>query len=205
VFYDPRLTLRPAPLTHNPLNALVAPRPIAWVSTLSATGVPNLAPFSYFNAFSADPPVVGFAPNAKEGGGAKDSLVNVRALGEFTVSIVTAELATVMNETSRAVPHDVNEFELAGVRAAPSRLVGPPRVAASPAALECVVADILELPTRPGGRASHLVIGEVVGIHIDDAVIRDGRVDPLALRQLSRLGYFDYASVEGVFEMLRPD
>ena len=211
MFYDPRENLRPAPLSHNPLNALVAPRPIGWISTISAHGEVNLAPFSYFNAFSADPPLVGFAPNAMPGSGtdgvdcAKDSLANVRAIPEFTVSVVSEELAQAMNETSKPLPHGENEYELAGLDAGSSNLVRPPYVKKARAVLECVVFDIVELPVRTGARGSHLILGEVIGIHIDDELIEDGKVDSRALRQVSRLGYFDYAVVHDVFEMLRPD
>jgi len=206
VFYDPRLDLRPAPLAHNPLNALVAPRPIGWIGTVSADGEPNLAPFSYFNAFSADPPVVGFAPNAKSADGeAKDTLANVREVAEFTVNVVSAELAEAMNASSRPLPRGVDEFAHAGLTVRPSRQIRPPHVGEARAVLECTVSSIVALPARSGGRASHLVIGEVVGIHIDDALIRDGRVDTLTLRQVARLGYLDYSLVEALFEMPRPD
>jgi flavin reductase (DIM6/NTAB) family NADH-FMN oxidoreductase RutF len=206
MYYDPRIDPRPAPLSHNPLNALVAPRPIGWIGTVSADGAENLAPFSYFNAFSADPPVVGFAPNEKlPGGGPKDTLANVRAVPEFTVSVVSAQLAEAMNRTSAVLPAGVSEFRHAGVRSAPSRAVRPPHVGEARAVLECQVFDIVALPSKPGGRGSHLVLGEVIGIHIDDALICDGRVDVLALRPVSRLGYFDYSLVESLFEMRRPD
>jgi len=205
MFYDPREDLRPAPLTHNPLNALVAPRPIGWIGSISAAGVRNLAPFSYFNAVSADPPVVVFAPNSRSNGAAKDTLANVRDTGEFTVSIVSAPLARQMNETSREADPDVDEFELAGLTAAPSRLVRPCRVGEARAALECSVWNIVALPSRPGGRESHLVIGSVIGIHIDDTLIVDGRVDTAALDPVARLGYFDYGTLGELFEMPRPD
>lgn len=205
MFYQPADDLRPPPLTHNPLNALVAPRPIGWIATLSSAGEANLAPFSYFNAFSADPPIVAFAPNARNGAGdAKDTLANVRQVEEFTVSIVSAHLAAAMNETSRELPPGQSEFDLAGLTAAPSRLVSPPHVGEARAVLECRVAQIVSLPSRPGGRSSHLVIGEVIGIHIDDELIIDGRVDSLALRQVARLGYFDYSVVDALFELPRP-
>ncbi|MEQ8858964.1 MAG: flavin reductase family protein [Pseudomonadales bacterium] len=205
MFYDPRLDPRPPPLTHNPLNALVAPRPIGWIGTMSAAGALNLAPFSYFNAFSADPPVVAFAPNAKPAGeDVKDTLANLREVPEFTVSVVSEDLAQAMNETSRPVPRGTSEFGLASLTPAPSRQVRPAHVGEARAVLECTVFQILALPSRPGGRVSHLVIGEVVGIHIDDALIRNGRVDTLALRQVARLGYLDYSVVESLFEMPRP-
>jgi len=206
VFFDPRVDVRPAPLTHNPLNALVAPRPIGWIGTVSATGAENLAPFSYFNAFSADPPVVGFAPNARQdGAGAKDTLANVRAVPEFTASVVSRPLAEAMNQTSQVLAAGESEFRLAGLTSAPSRMVRPPHVGEARAVLECRVVEIVSLPRRPGGRGSYLVIGEVVGIHIDDDLIKDGRVDSLALAQVARLGYFDYCSVATLFEMPRPD
>lgn len=205
MFYDPRANPRPAPLTHNPLNALIAPRPIGWIGTVSATGEDNLAPFSYFNAVSADPPIVVFAPNEMAGGGPKDTLANVREVGEFTVSIVSEHLAQPMNETSRVAARGVSEFELAGLTAAASCSVRPRYVAEARAVLECEVWDIVALPGSPGGRGSHLVIGTVVGIHIDDALIVDGRVDTIALAPVARLGYFDYSVVRDSFEMKRPD
>jgi flavin reductase (DIM6/NTAB) family NADH-FMN oxidoreductase RutF len=206
MFYDPRETPRPEPLGHNPINALVAPRPIGWIGSLSADGRENLAPFSYFNAFSADPPVVAFAPNEKQGsGGPKDTLANVRSVPEFTASIVSAALASRMNESSRVLPHGVSEFVEAGLTPAASRTVAPPHVGEALAALECRVFDIVELPGRPTGRRSHLVIGEVVGIHIDDGIIVDGRIDSLALAQLARLGYYDYTVVRELIEIPRPD
>ena len=206
MFYDPRENPQPAPLGHNPINALVAPRPIGWIASLSADGAPNLAPFSYFNAFSADPPVVAFAPNEKSGaGGPKDTLANVRSVPEFTASLVSETLAEGMNESSRVLPHGVSEFAEAGLTPASSRLVAPPYVGEALAALECRVFDIIELPGRPNGRRSHLVIGEVVGIHIDDAVIVDERIDALALAQLARLGYYDYTVVRELIEIPRPD
>jgi flavin reductase (DIM6/NTAB) family NADH-FMN oxidoreductase RutF len=192
-------------LRHNPLNALVAPRPIAWVSTISIDGRSNLAPFSYFNAVSADPPVVMFAPNAKdEQGGAKDSLRNVRDTGEFVVNIVPWRLRMAMNLTSTVLAHGQSEFELAGLTEVQSSLVRPPRVSESPAALECKVCDIIALPHRPGGRRSHAVFGEVVAVHIDDNCIRDGIVDTLRLGPMARLGGFEYTVVERIESIPRP-
>ncbi len=205
MFYDPRENPRPEALGHNPLNALVAPRPIGWIATLDAEGRPNLAPFSYFNAFAADPPVVAFAPNAKaDDGTPKDTLANVRAVPEFTASVVSAELAERMNETSRVLPAGESEFDAAGLTPARSRLVRPPHVGEARAVLECTVHDVVVLPARAGGRQSHLVIGRVVGIHIDDALVRDGRIDQLALAQVARHGYSDYSVVRALFEMVRP-
>ncbi|MDH3640721.1 MAG: flavin reductase family protein [Gammaproteobacteria bacterium] len=206
MFYDPRENVRPAPLTHNPINALVAPRPIGWIGSLSVAGKENLAPFSYFNVFSADPPVVAFAPNAKQSdGGPKDTLANVRAVPEFTASIVSEPLVQQMNETSRVLDHGVSEFAQAGLTSAPSSKVRPPHVGEALAVLECVVFDIVALPARQGGRGSHLVIGEVIGIHIDDALIVEGKLQTLGLQQVARLGSFDYTVVRELFEIPRPD
>jgi len=206
MFYDPREDVRPAPLTHNPLNALIAPRPIGWVGTVCTNGKVNLAPFSYFNAFSADPPVIGFAPNARPGcGRAKDTLANVRVVPEFTVSIVSLALAQQMNETSRDLAPGMSEFTVAGLTPARSRVVKPPYVRESKAVLECRLWDIVALPGKSGGRQSHLVLGEVVGIYIEDDLIVAGKVDTVALKPVARLGYFDYSVVVKKFELLRPD
>jgi len=204
--YDPRVDPKPAPLKYNPLNALVGPRPIGWITTVDPEGRINLAPFSYFNAFSSDPPIVAFGPNARPSGGSKDTLVNVRAVPEFTASVVSAELAVAMNDTSRESPYGFDEMAAAGLAPAASTRVRPPRVAAARAALECRVFDIVALPASRDGRTSHIVIGEVVGIYIDDALILpNGRVDSLALAQVARLGYNDYTNVERLYEMRRPD
>jgi flavin reductase (DIM6/NTAB) family NADH-FMN oxidoreductase RutF len=203
--YDPRVDLKPAPLKYNPLNALVGPRPIGWITSLDASGRINLAPFSYFNAFSSDPPIVGFGPNARANGGAKDTLRNVREVAEFTASIVSATLARAMNETSRELPYGEDEMRAAGLTAAASISVRPPRVAEAKAALECRVIELGELPRGRDGRTSHIVLGEVVGIYIDDALIANGRVDSLALAQVARLGYNDYTNVAALYEMRRPD
>jgi flavin reductase (DIM6/NTAB) family NADH-FMN oxidoreductase RutF len=205
--YDPRIDLKPSPLKYNPLNALVAPRPIGWITTLDGRGRINLAPFSYFNAFSSDPPIVGFAPNAQPGGGnEKDTLRNVREVPEFTASIVSADLAKPMNETSRGLPYGESELDAAGLTAAASRNVRPPRVGEARAALECRVFDVIALPAGRDGRSSHLVLGEVIGVYIDDTLIlANGRVDSLALAQVARLGYNDYTNVAALYEMRRPD
>ncbi|MFU8816589.1 MAG: flavin reductase family protein [Pseudomonadales bacterium] len=209
MYYDPRTDPRPPPLRHNPLNALVGPRPIGWIATLDHHGTPNLAPFSYFNAFSADPPIVGFAPNARGvhgvHGAPKDTLANLRRLPEFTASIVSMELAAAMNDTSRDLPHGVSEFDHANVNPQASIAVRPPRVREARAALECQVFDIIALPSAADQRGSHLVLATVIGIHIDDTLIQDGRIDALALAQVGRLGYFDYVAVRETFEMLRPE
>lgn len=205
MFYDPRQTLAPPPLSSNPINALVAPRPIGWISSIDSAGRVNLAPFSYYNAVSADPPVVVFAPNEATPGSPKDTLRNVREAGEFVVNVAHGSLREQVNATSRAFPRGVNEFEACGLTAVRSHGVRPPRVGECLAALECIVHDIVELPNRPGGRHSHLVIGTVVGIYIADELIIGGRLDAIKLNQLARLGYVDYLTVESTFQLPRPD
>lgn len=206
MFYDPRDNLRPAPLRYNPFNALVAPRPIAWVSTIDSQSRVNLAPFSYFNAVSADPPyvVIGIG-NKDDDGTPKDTLSNVRDVPEFVVNIASKELKEAINQSSKVYPQDVDEFDETSVTPVESRQVRPPRVAEAKAALECRVHQIVELPGPEHGSSRHVVIGEVVGIHIDDDVIEDGKVVASRLHQLSRLGYFEYDSVEGTFTIPRPD
>ncbi len=194
-----------ASLTHSPWLALVAPRPIGWISTLSADGIPNLAPFSFFNGISGAPPMVMFCANGSHAeGGRKDSFVNARDTGEFVHNMVTWDLRYKMNETSATAPRSVDEFELAGLTKAPSRRVKPYRVLESPVSLECRVVKHFELPADDPGDTNTMVIGRVVAIHIRDDAIRDGRVDLARLRPLSRLGYLDYSPIGEMFEMLRP-
>ncbi len=193
-------------LAFNPLKALIAPRPIAWVSSVDTEGVRNLAPFSFFNAVAEYPPTVVFAPNnPRPGGGRKDTLTNIEQTNEFVVNLCGYALREHMNRSAAHVDPEVDEFELAGVTPAPSVHVGVPRVAEAPASLECRFLTRLRLPSTHPKLENNLVIGQVVGIHIDDRIIRDGRIDMGAYRPLARLGYLDYTSVESVFEMDRPD
>lgn len=171
---------------------------------MDGQGRVNLAPFSYFNALSADPPMVVFGPNAKNDREAKDSYRNVLDVPEFVVNIVSAELKEKMIATSAPVAHGVNEMELAGLKPAESVNVRPPRIAEARAALECTVFKTGDFPPGHDGRTGHFVIGQVVGIHIDDSLIRDGKVDEILLGQISRLGYFNYNQVKDVFVMKRP-
>lgn len=202
MFYE---TDQPHGLPHNPFKALVVPRPIGWITTLSKEGIVNLAPFSFFNAVADAPPIVIIACNGSHvEGGPKDTLRNIEATGEFVCNVVPWALREAMNQTSASVPHNVNEMELAGLAAAPSRLVKPPRVAAAPAHLECVHLQTVELPTTRPGEPNHTIFGRVIGIHIDDAVLRDGLVDVTRFQPVARLGYHDYAVVREVFTMKRP-
>lgn len=187
-------------LRHGPFKALVAPRPIGWISTVSTEGVINLAPYSFFNGISDNPPYVMFASK-----GRKDSLVNAEETGEFVCSLATYDLREQMNETSAMVDPGVDELEMAGLTAAPCRLVKAPRVAESPVALECTYYKSLELPGLEDDPDPYaIVIGRVVGIHIDDDVIVDGLVDVTKIRPIARLGYMDYAVVNEVFSLERP-
>ena len=190
-------------LPHDPFKALVAPRPIGWIGTLDAQGRANLAPYSFFNAVSDRPPMVVFSS-----GGRKDSLCNIAQTGEFTCSLATWALRDAMNLSSATVAPGVDEFALAGLEKAASRFVKPPRVAASPAALECRLWQMLELPAPPGRPAAvHTVVfGHVVGIYIDDAFIRDGMVCTGEMQPIARMGYMEYAAVRpaAVFSMNRP-
>lgn len=188
-------------LPHDPLKAIVAPRPIGWISSLSAQGVPNLAPYSFFNLIASRPDLVMFSSETE-----KDSLSNIRATGEFVVNHVGQHLAEAMNQTSVPAPNEVDEFDFAGIEAAPSRLVKPPRVAAAYAALECRLVEIHPLKDANGNAAqSIMTIGEIVGVHIDETVLRDGRFDVAKARPVTRLGYRDYARQGELFEMTRPD
>ena len=193
-------------LRHNPFKALVAPRPIAWVSSLDTEGVANLAPFSYFNACADRPPTIMFAPNnPRPNGENKDTLRNIEQTNEFVVNLVGYDLREAMNLTSAHVGASVDEFELAGLTPAPSVHVRAPRVAEAPVSLECRFLTRLRLPSDHPRVENNLVIGTVVGTHIADDIIRDGMIDMAAYRPVARLGYMDYTSVESVFEMLRPD
>ncbi|MCG8354850.1 MAG: flavin reductase family protein [Kiloniellales bacterium] len=191
-------------LPHDPFKSCVAPRPIGWITTLDNEGRVNLAPYSFFNGVASDPPMVMFANNAPAERPAKDSLANCEATGEFVCNIATWDLREAMNRTSAPVPAGTDEMTLAGLEAAPSRLVKPPRVKAAPIHLECLYHQTVELPRNtPGGRNA-MVLGRVVGIHIDESVLSDGLVDPGKFKPIARLGYMDYTLVETVFTMHRP-
>ncbi|WP_297492207.1 flavin reductase family protein [Acidocella sp.] len=191
-------------LKHDPFNAIIGPRPIGWVSTQGADGSVNLAPYSFFNAFCYTPPIIGFSSI-----GAKDSLRNVRETGEFVWNLVTRELGAAMNASAVMAPYGVDEFALAGLEKAPSRLVAPPRVAAAKVNFECRVADIVRLKSAAGVEAdAWLVLGEVVGVHIAPEVLRDGVFDTFGAGILLRAGGASaYAEVrpESRLDMRRPE
>lgn len=204
MFYRPGLD--PHGLPRDPFKALLAPRPIAWVSTLDADGRANLAPFSYFNGVADSPPIVMFAPHGAKVGRdeGKDTLANVLATGEFVVNLVGWDLRDAMNATSGPYPPDVDEFDIAGLEKAPCRVVAPPRVAAAPAAFECRFLTRTVLPSTDPNYDNGAVFGEVVGVHIREDILTDGRVDMALYQPIARLGYADYAVIREVFQMIRP-
>ena len=209
------MDVTPSQLTHNELygtllNA-VAPRPIAWVSSLSAAGQPNLAPFSFFNVVCVSPPLLGFSPGMRApkksatetvAGEAKDTLRNIRETKEFVVNIVTYELAEAMNLTSGEYDASISEFDVAKLAAAPSKFVRPGRVAASPVSFECKLHQILDFNPSPEGGS--LVIGEIVSIHIEEKYLKEGRLDRNALDLIGRMGGIQYTRTKERYEMVRP-
>jgi flavin reductase (DIM6/NTAB) family NADH-FMN oxidoreductase RutF len=207
------MIVSPSDLSHSELYGMllnsVAPRPIAWVSTVSPSGQPNLAPFSFFNVVCVNPPLLAFAPGLRQPkqqeashGEAKDTLRNIRETKEFVVNIVTYELAEAMNLTSGEYDSAVNEFELAKLTPEPSTIVRPPRVAESPVSFECKLHQILDFSTAP--TSGSLVMGQIVSIHIDDAHLKDGRLDRNSLDLIGRMGGIQYTRTTQRFEMVRP-
>jgi len=200
-FYEPK---NGHGLKHDPLNAIVAPRPIGWVSTVSGGGARNLAPYSFFNLFNYRPPIVGFSSM-----GWKDSAANIAATGEFVWNLATMKLAEAMNATSATVAAHIDEFALAGIEAAPSRLVKPDRVAASPVQFECRHTQTLRLETAEGRALDQWVIfGEVIAVHIDPAMLDDGAYVTARAEPIVRGGGpADYSAIteDRLFRMRRPD
>lgn len=200
-FYEPK---NGHGLKHDPFNAIVAPRPIGWISSRDADGHVNLAPYSFFNAFNYTPPIIGFSSTQW-----KDSVANIKDTGEFVWNLVTRDLATHMNATAAHVAREVDEFKLAGVTAVPSKFVNVPRVGESPVAFECKVTQIIQLQGADGTKAqAWLTLGEVVAVHIDKALIKDGVYQTALAHPIVRAGrrgdYFEIKA-EDMFEMIRPD
>jgi flavin reductase (DIM6/NTAB) family NADH-FMN oxidoreductase RutF len=191
----------PASLAYTVLTGAIIPRPIGFISSVSARGQVNLAPFSFFNAVCGEPPMVIFAPMNRRP--PKDTLLNVRETGEFVANIVSEEIAQQMNLTSGDYPADVSEFEISGLTPVPSDLVRPPRVKESPVNMECKVAQIIELSSKPWG--GHLVIGEVVRFHVRDGIIDENYfIDPDKLNPIARMGGPSYSRIRDRFDMIRP-
>ncbi|MBB1091322.1 flavin reductase family protein [Rhodopseudomonas palustris] len=190
-------------LKHDPFNAIIAPRPIGWISSSDAKRNVNLAPYSFFNAFNYTPPLIGFSSTTW-----KDTVANIQETGEFVWNLVTMELAPAMNATSATVPHEVDEFTLGNLTKLPSRLVKPPRVAESPVSFECRLSEIIQLKGADGARAeAWLTIGEVVAVHIDKRLIQDGVYQTALAHPIMRAGrrgdYFEIRP-DAMFEMPRP-
>jgi flavin reductase (DIM6/NTAB) family NADH-FMN oxidoreductase RutF len=199
-FYEPRDGHR---LPHDPFNAIVGPRPIGWISSRSATGVLNLAPYSFFNAFNYTPPIVGFSSI-----GYKDTVRNIEHTGQFTWNLVTRTLAEAMNQTGAQVAPDISEFDLAGLSPRPSRIIAVPGVAESPVTFECRCTQIVQLQSAQGEKVpSWLVLGEVVGVHIAQQQLPDGRYDTASAGHILRGGgpadYFSIGAAQ-LFRMQRP-
>jgi flavin reductase (DIM6/NTAB) family NADH-FMN oxidoreductase RutF len=203
MFVDPRTA---AKLNRAIFNAIVAPRPIGWISSQSPQGHVNLAPFSHFNIVSTAPPVILFSCNTPGDRAEKDTLANVRATGEFVFNLATFDLREAVNATSIPAAPDIDEFVLAKLEKAPSINVKPPRVAASPANLECRLLQIVEIaPEQPGDTSSNVVFGRVIGLHIrDEYLTAAGRFDTIKAQPLTRLGGIQYAPPGTIFEMAAP-
>jgi flavin reductase (DIM6/NTAB) family NADH-FMN oxidoreductase RutF len=200
-FYEPS---KGHGLRHDPFNAIIAPRPIGWISSRDTKGHVNLAPYSFFNAFAYVPPIIGFSSTNW-----KDTVANIQQTGEFVWNLATMDLARHMNATAAHVAPEVDEFEIAGLTAVPGKLVNVPRVAESPVAFECKVSDIVRLKGANGKETdAWLTLGEVVAVHIDKAMIKDGVYQTAAARPIVRAGrrgdYFEIKP-ENMFEMVRPD
>jgi flavin reductase (DIM6/NTAB) family NADH-FMN oxidoreductase RutF len=203
MYYDPDRDDHGLP--HDPFKSCVVPRPIGWISTISLGGIHNLAPYSQFQNLTFDPPYVMFAANQNTRGMRKDTVVNVEQTGEFVYNMATYDLREAVNRSAAEVPPDVDEFELAGVTKAPSVRVKPCRVAESPIQFECRYHATLRLPGNGPMGTVDVIIGRVVLVHIkDDVIAPDGRIDILRIRPLARLGYYDYTTVESIFEMVIP-
>ena len=198
MFYDARKNDHGLP--YNPFKAIVAPRPIGWITSMSAKGEINLAPYSFFNGITDHPPIVMFSSE-----GPKHSVAFAEETKEFVCSLATYDLRAAMNETSAPLARGVNEMQAAGLAPAPSRFVKPPRVAASPCALECRWLKTVKLDDIDGRALDrYVVFGQVVGVYIDDRFLKNGKLDTAAMKPIARCGYDQYAVVESVFAMQRP-
>jgi flavin reductase (DIM6/NTAB) family NADH-FMN oxidoreductase RutF len=199
IFFEPHARDKKL-LPHDPFKAMVIPRPIGWISTMSKSGALNLAPYSYFNGFSSTPNICGFSSEDE-----KDSLVFAMETGEFVWSMATYALREEMNATAAPLERGRSEFEYARLETAPSRLVKPPRVKISPAAMECKVTQLVSILDVDGADTGRrLVLGRVVGMHVDERFIKNGRLDAVAMQAIARCGYDEYTVIERVFSIARP-
>ena len=200
-YYEPA---RGHGLRHDPFNAIIAPRPVGWISSRDSKGNVNLAPYSFFNGFNYTPPIIGFSSTSR-----KDSIANIEETGEFVWNLATMDLAQQMNATAAHLPREVDEFAVAGLTAIPGKIVNVPRVAESPVAFECKLTQIIRLQAANGEPAqAWLTLGEVVAVHIDKTMIKDGVYQTALARPIVRAGrrgdYFEIKP-EVMFEMVRPD
>lgn len=203
MFYEPPDNNHGLPF--DPFKSCVVPRPIGWISTINQDGACNLAPYSQFQNLTFDPPYVMFAANQRTNGGRKDSTVNAELTGEFVYNMATYDLREAVNLSAQEVPFGTDEFELAGVTKARSRIVKPFRVAESPVQFECRYHQTVRLPGNSSMGCVDIIIGQVVGVHIRDEFIRsDGKLDILRMRPIGRLGYYDYTVIDNTFEMVIP-
>ena len=201
MFYEPK---KGHPFKIDPYKALVFPRPIGWISSLSKKGIPNLAPYSYFNAVADEPPQVMFCSNGDSAyGGYKDSLTNILSTKEFVVNFATANTRDAMNISSSNYKPNEDEFVAAKLKKRKSKLVKPPSVNDSPVNLECKLLKTLKLKTNTK-KISTMVIGEIIGIYINNKFIKNGRIDSVSMRYISRMGYSEYSTISSKFNLKRP-
>lgn len=190
-------------LPHNPFNAIITPRPIAWISTRDAKGRDNLAPYSFFNGVAYTPPQVMFSSTGAkpDQDNTKDTTANIAATGVFCVNVVEYAMRDAMNVTSGTYSHDTDEFDLAGLEKADCDTINCARIAGAPASLECKLTQIVDLK----GESNKVIFGEVIGVHLRDDCLKDGIFDVTRYQPLARLGYRDYAVVTELFSLARPD
>ena len=193
-------------LKHNPFKSCIIPRPIAWITTISNDGIDNCAPYSFFNGVSSDPPMIMFANNgsAIDGSGPRDTFSNIKENQEFVINISTFNTKDKMNKTSARLCRNVSEIEFASLETLDSRLVKPKRLKESPINMECTLYKIIDLPGITEDNYNGILIGKVIGIHINDEYIKDGKVDVKKIKPLARLGYFDYSVIDDFFSIKRP-
>jgi flavin reductase (DIM6/NTAB) family NADH-FMN oxidoreductase RutF len=205
MFYEPSVTQHGLPF--DPFKGCVVPRPIGWISTLGEDGVSNLAPFSQFQNLSFDPPHVMLSASEATTGARKDTIVNIEQTGEFVWNMATYDLREAVNISAQELPSHVDEFELAGLTKAKARIVKAPMVADSPIHFECVHVETLRLARGRAGSSglTDLIIAKVVAVHIkDEFILPSGKIDILKIRPLARLGYYDYTTIDSIFEMVIP-
>ena len=203
MFFEPN---KNHPFTPNFLSALIFPRPIGWISSISKNGVPNLSPYSFFNAISYIPPQIMFAATANHSdGGLKDTIRNILDTREFVVNLAIKKLKNEVNETSIDAPHDIDEFNFFKIKKRKSKIVKPPSVADSPINLECKLIRKINLKTKSKNKNQNkMIIGEVIGVRIENRYIKNGRINSLMMKAISRMGYSEYSEVDSKFLMTRP-